>query len=99
MVRTEDHWNAIDSGFECIVNAYAKASADISHVTIAIYAAQETNGVDDDAIDILHLALIELRIAHKWALESGDDALHMLLVYLVRRYDELHLWMRVEVLE
>ncbi len=81
MVRTEDYRNAIDSGFECIVNAYAKASADISHVTIAIYAAQETipSGQRSRAFGAYVFAVQQMLQAAVAAAGAGGGGDHLLL--------------------
>ena len=62
------------------MNTHTKSTADISHITIVIHTAQQSEAIDNQHISLGCLLRSSLRIAHHLLiLQQGENQFQMLL--------------------
>ena len=101
VIRTEDDRYVPHCCLGQVVDAYAKATTHLGHVTILIYRGEQAKAVDDEDISLLEqlcLTLAYLTIAqHPLARQQFYYLLYVTVVYDMRGYHHLPVALDTEV--
>ena len=98
IVRPEYDRNIPHRSLQQIVNAYAKATADIGNISIAINARQKTEAIDNQYFCIAYVFLFRISIAHHFT--TSQKLLYLGKMFLgndMRGNDEFPVFMLIEI--
>ena len=97
VIRAEEHGDAVDRSLGGVVDAVAKAAADVGDAGVAIDGREEAEGVDDEAVDARGRVGIGAGEAQGRTGEAGLNGGEVRLVDLVRSEDQLQVGVGVEI--
>ena len=97
VVGAEEHGDAVDRSLGGVVDAVAKAAADVGDAGVAVDGREEAKGVDDEAVDARGRVGIGAGEAQGRTGEAGLNGGEVRLVDLVRSEDELQVGVGVEI--
>ena len=97
MVGAYHHGHAVNCGLGNVVNAYAEPAANVSHPAVTVNGRKHSVGVDNKTVGFGHIAFVGVGNTYGRTLECLLDTFDVRIAHNMRRKDEFHPGVLVEV--